>query len=297
MAKSNLEKQLEKMQKDAKKQAQEEKRMAIKKEIIERASSIVNGQPVINGLRIMDETSELVLESLLVIYKKNDNYQIKFSFEDLPKCVENAVPLELEKLTQYGMISGVNLLLGWGFLNILPPALTYFEKKNGAKTIGSSNEEDSIVKFDNKKVFIVHGHDDLAKIEMARTLEKAGFEAIILHEQPDSGKTIIEKIETFSNVAFAVVLYTECDLGRDKNVSVENEKYRARQNVVFEHGYLIGKLGRSNVEAFVKGEVETPGDISGVVYTPLDSNGAWKMRLARNMKAAGLDVDFNKWID
>lgn len=148
----------------------------------------------------------------------------------------------------------------------------------------------------NNKVFIVHGHDNAAKQETARTIEKMGFEAIILHEQADSGKTIIEKIETYTDVSFAVVLYTECDLGRAKNDSVENEHFRARQNVVFEHGYLIGKLGREKVCALVKGTVETPGDISGVVYTKMDSEGAWKLQMAKNMKAAGLYVDYNQLV-
>lgn len=146
----------------------------------------------------------------------------------------------------------------------------------------------------NQKVFIVHVHDNEAKAEMARILEKLGFEAIILHEQPNAGRTIIEKIAAYSDVAFAVVLYTECDLGRDKNIPVNEEKYRARQNVVFEHGYLIGKLGRKKVSAFVKGDVETPGDISGVVYTAMDKAGAWKQELVKEMNAVGLNVDFHK---
>ncbi len=144
------------------------------------------------------------------------------------------------------------------------------------------------------KVFIVHGHDQNAVLEMARTIEKWGFEAVILHEQPDLGLTIIEKIEKHTDVDYAVVLYTECDYGRSKEETVSEEKFRARQNVVFEHGYLIGKLGRNNVCAVVKGNVETPGDINGVVYTPMDSNGAWKMALAKNMKEAGIAIDMNK---
>lgn len=96
-------------------------------------------------------------------------------------------------------------------------------------------------------------------------------------------------------MAFAVILYTECDIGRDKESPVENEQYRARQNVVFEHGYLISKLGRDHVCALVKGDVETPGDISGVLYVPMNANGAWKMRLARNMQDVGLSVDMNKF--
>ena len=163
-------------------------------------------------------------------------------------------------------------------------------RKTSAQT--QNKREDSVLK--SNKIFIVHGHDNEAKQEMARVLEKAGFEAIILHEQPDAGLTIIEKIERYTDVAFAVVLYTECDLGRAKEESVESEKKRARQNVVFEHGYLIGKLGRSHVCALVKGDVETPGDISGVVYVKMDPEGAWKMKLGNNMKEAGLKVDLNK---
>lgn len=147
----------------------------------------------------------------------------------------------------------------------------------------------------SKKVFIVHGHDNEAILDVARTLEKDDFEAIILREQPDGGLTIIEKIEQYTDVDFAVVLYTQCDKGRAKAIPVEQERFRARQNVVFEHGYLIGKLGRNHVCALVKGDVETPGDISGVVYVPMDEHGAWKMRLARNMQDIGLPVDMNKF--
>lgn len=147
------------------------------------------------------------------------------------------------------------------------------------------------------KVFIVHGHDDAAKQEAARTIQTLDYKPIILHEQPDSGKTIIEKIESNADVAFAVVLYTECDKGRAKEEKIEQERFRARQNVVFEHGYLIGKLGREKVCALIKGNIETPGDITGVVYTKMDDSGAWKLRLVKNMQAAGLTVDANKLLN
>lgn len=146
----------------------------------------------------------------------------------------------------------------------------------------------------SNKVFIVHGHDDAAKQETARTLEKLGFEAIILHERADVGQTIIEKFENNSDVSFSVILYTECDLGRAKEASKDAERYRARQNVVFEHGFFVGKLGRDHVCALVKGDVEIPGDLSGIIYIPMDDGGAWKMSLAKNMKAVGLPVDMNK---
>lgn len=142
-----------------------------------------------------------------------------------------------------------------------------------------------------ERVFIVHGHDQLLKSEVARLIEKLGFEAVILHEQADGSDTIIEKLEEYSDVAFAVILYTGCDLGTtEDNKIVRN---RPRPNVIFEHGYFNGKLGRKRVNVLVKGDVERPGDISGIVYTEIDEEGAWKTKLVKNMKKAGLNVDAN----
>jgi predicted nucleotide-binding protein len=128
--------------------------------------------------------------------------------------------------------------------------------------VAANNNVSSSTKnnLNKDQVFIVHGHDDLAKIKTARFVEKLGLKPIILHEQASSGKTIIEKIEEYSNVGFGIVLYTQCDIGAKKG-NEANLQPRARQNVIFEHGYLIGKIGRQNVCALVKNEVETPNDI------------------------------------
>ncbi|MED0983716.1 TIR domain-containing protein [Bacillus paramycoides] len=147
--------------------------------------------------------------------------------------------------------------------------------------------------IDRTKVFIVHGHDDLAKTQASEFVRKLGLTPIILHQQASGGKTIIEKIESYSNVGFGIVLYTPCDLGS----KVGEEKHlspRARQNVVFEHGFLIGKIGRENVAALVKNTVETPNDISGVVYIPMKSEGNWELQLAKELKSSGYDIDLNK---
>jgi putative nucleotide-binding protein containing TIR-like domain len=147
--------------------------------------------------------------------------------------------------------------------------------------------------MDKSKVFIVHGHDNAAREAAARFVENLGFKAIILHEQASSGQTIIEKIEANSNVGFGIVLYTPCDLGASQKQK-DQLKARARQNVVFEHGYLIGKIGRENVCALVKGDIETPNDISGVVYIKMDEGDGWKLAVAKEMKKSGYDVDLNK---
>lgn len=154
------------------------------------------------------------------------------------------------------------------------------------------SENKDVKERDFSKIFIVHGQDEPAKEELARFIEKLGFEPIILHEQASLGMTIIEKIEYYSNVNFGIVLYTPCDLGAKKGD--DNLKPRARQNVVFEHGYLIGKLKRENVCALVKDNVETPNDISGIVYIPMDSNKAWKILVGKELQKAGYKVDLNK---
>jgi predicted nucleotide-binding protein len=142
------------------------------------------------------------------------------------------------------------------------------------------------------KVFLVHGHDESAKESTARFLEKLSLEAIILHEQPNAGRTIIEKVERYAEVAFAVVLLTPDDIG-GKQESEPVLKPRARQNVILELGYFLGRLDRTHVAALIKGDVEKPSDYDGVAYIPMDQAGAWKFELARELKAAGLNVDLN----
>lgn len=165
------------------------------------------------------------------------------------------------------------------------------ETINQVSEVKTSITQGTMMNKEKTKVFIVHGHDNETKQEVARFIESIGLETIILHERASRSMTIIEKIEHYSNEAnFAVILYTPCDKGRGATETNIPAKNRARQNVVFEHGYLMAKIGRENVCALVKGEVETPSDISGVVYTPLDLNGGWKIELIKELKACGYTV-------
>ena len=147
----------------------------------------------------------------------------------------------------------------------------------------------------SNKVFVIHGRDEGTKNMLARFLEKLGLKPVILHEQPNEGRTIIEKFEDHTKVGFAVVLLTPDDVGsfQDDNT---NLRPRARQNVIFEFGYFIGKLDRKRVCALVKGDVEKPSDYDGVLYIPLDNSDGWKMRLIKELKSAGFEVDANKAI-
>ena len=143
----------------------------------------------------------------------------------------------------------------------------------------------------SKKVFVVHGHDEGAREAVARYLEKLGLEAIILHERASQGRTIIEKIESHSDVGFAVVLLTPDDFGGRKG---EQQKDRARQNVLLELGYFVGKLGRSHVCALKRGDIELPSDFGGVAYVAYDEAGGWKRQLGGELEAAGFDIDWNQ---
>lgn len=146
---------------------------------------------------------------------------------------------------------------------------------------------------ERQKVFLVHGHDEAAWQGVARFLERLGLQAIILREQPDQGRTIIEKFEDYaSEVGFAVVLLTADDFGAA--LAVPQQAPRARQNVVFELGYFAGKLGRGRTCLLRKGEVEMPSDLYGVIYTEMDSTDGWKIKLARELKAAKLDFSPNR---
>lgn len=145
-------------------------------------------------------------------------------------------------------------------------------------------------------VFIVHGHDTTAKNGVARFVEKLGLEATILDEKPGGGRTIIEKFEDHaSNAGFAIVLLTPDDVGAAKDKQ-DNLNPRARQNVIFEMGYFVKGLGRGRVCAMSTEEVEFPSDLAGVEYIHLDSNGGWKWKLVREMKAAGLPVELKEVI-
>ncbi len=139
------------------------------------------------------------------------------------------------------------------------------------------------------RVFLVHGHDEAVRETVARFIERLGIEVIILHEQANGGRTIIEKIEHHSEVGMAVVLLTPDDVGSKIGGELEP---RVRQNVLLELGYFIGALGRDKVCAIKSGDVDIPTDFAGVVWTPM--SGDWKTALARELKVAGYEIDWNK---
>jgi len=170
----------------------------------------------------------------------------------------------------------------------------------------------------SKKVFIVHGHDEKIKNDIVNFLYCIGVDPLVLHEQPNLGKTIIEKLEHYSNFAkCAIIILTKDDHGgslgppqsaqiqrtspfpqskKETTIlrSIEKSHPRARQNVIFEFGYFVGKLGRNNVIALCDEDIEKPSDIDGVVYIKLDRNQEWKRGLMKDLLSAGIIIEKEK---
>lgn len=183
--------------------------------------------------------------------------------------------------------SGKKQLLN--LLNVIAEDLQLDTVINEPKKLADKSSPNS------NNVFIVHGHNEEMKLAVARTIEKLKLNPIILHEQPSKGKTIIEKFTDNSEVSFAVVLLSADDISYNKSEKPETAKYRARQNVIFELGYFIGKLGRDRVLALHEQEndFEIPSDYSGVLFVPFDKSGNWRFDLVKELKALGISVDAN----
>jgi predicted nucleotide-binding protein len=171
------------------------------------------------------------------------------------------------------------------------PVEDYFSdrtKNNSPIKTTSENNSNKI-----KKVFIVHGHDGEMKQEAANVLLRLKLEPVILHEQPDEGKTIIEKFEKHSDVDFAIILLSPDDFAYPKGASPSEGKHRARQNVIMELGYFIAKLGRNKVVTLYRqnDNFEIPSDYLGVLYKPYV--GDWKYKLVDEMKKIDPNIDKN----
>ena len=159
---------------------------------------------------------------------------------------------------------------------------------------GANTEVKQLQAQYSNRVFVVHGHDGGARDKIARFLERLGLEPIVLNEQPNLGRTLIEKFIDHSDVGFALVLLTPDDRGGPREEPYERQQFRARQNVLLELGFFIGRLGRERVCPLYTSGVEIPSDYEGVGFVPFDDSDGWQFQAAREMKAAGLPVDLNR---
>lgn len=166
-------------------------------------------------------------------------------------------------------------------------AIDYSEGR-GEESISPEGKQTSISDREPNRVFVVHGQNDDARIEVVRELNELGLEPIVLHEQPNMGRHLLTKfIEEAELVTFAVVLMTDDDVGGIKDKKL---KPRARQNVILELGYFLAHLGQPRVCALISPGLETPSDFDGIVYIHIDDGGTWKAELARELRAADMPI-------
>jgi predicted nucleotide-binding protein len=182
-------------------------------------------------------------------------------------------------------------------LSLLRQAAQRLEEDIAAAELTSAQDEvvtkAAVPRNSRAAVFVVHGHDEDCRKEVTQFLERLGFEAIVLNEQANRGRTVIEKIEAHSDVQFAVVLLTPDDVGGKATAELNP---RARQNVILELGYFIARLGRDKVCALKSGDLELPSDILGVVCVDLDDRKVWQGKFATELEGAGYEIDWKKMV-
>jgi len=145
-----------------------------------------------------------------------------------------------------------------------------------------------------RNIFIVHGRDHILRDKLCAILEKMDFHAIVLDRQPSQSLTIIEKLErNVNNIGFCFILYTPDDYGGLKG---ENEMARARQNVIFEHGLLVGLLGRERTCAIIQNEIEIPSDLKGIIYERISDVEKESLTIAKILKNANYEIDLMKLV-
>jgi predicted nucleotide-binding protein len=155
---------------------------------------------------------------------------------------------------------------------------------------GSGHATDRLRADAPTSVFIVHGHDEVARLKVQNFLHKLRLDPIVLHDERNQGRAIIEKLEREAQRAqFAIVLLSPDDKGCRRADDTFNP--RARQNIIFEWGLFVGLLGRDKVCALCTGSVEMPSDVNGIAWESME--GHWEARVAKEMQAAGLRVDLN----
>lgn len=195
-----------------------------------------------------------------------------------------------ERLPSAGMVTedDVAEALGEGSM---PPALS--------TAVASSGSNDAVPttatpRSSTAPIFVVHGQDHVLLHQAVRILERASSrEVVVLHEQANAGRTLLEKFEAHASAAsYAVVLLTPDDRGGARDQ--DHQLARARQNVIFELGFFFGRLGRNRLAVLLAPSLEQPSDIAGLVYIAVDASGAWKYALARELDASGIAVAFDQ---
>lgn len=245
-------------------------------ENMEKENATLVDQP----LRMNAKQRKLIADYAQIKQKTSGNMAITIQAEEYPRYKDT-----LDYMLEYEYITKIDVDFGTNHLYFKQPSFDSFAEIVMTQEM---EEEPMVTEYSNKKVFIVHGHDEQLLQEVELMIHRIGLQPIILKNEASGGRTVIEKIERYTDVGFGIVLYTACDEGRVKGAT--NFNRRARQNVVFEHGYLCAKLSRSRVVALNDSGIEVPSDLAGVVYISREASD-WKSQIMREMREAGLEFD------
>jgi predicted nucleotide-binding protein len=146
-----------------------------------------------------------------------------------------------------------------------------------------------------ENILLIHGRDEAAKESVSKFIEALGLRVFIPHKQPNGGRGILEKFGESSAIHFAIILLTPGEIAALQNRPEAKQTFIS-PNVMFEFGYLLGKLGHGRVCVLYDEGGEIPLDASNIMYIPLDSRGGWRLLVAKEIKQAGIDIDLNKAI-
>jgi predicted nucleotide-binding protein len=229
------------------------------------------------------------------VLEKNRRKNLQVSLEMLNICIEQTINKDLSKPDKVEMIEIIDTSEPQK-----PSPKRYPEEEKSefppfkeSPKVESRKWGESTETAKRKKVFIIHGEDEEKKEAVVRFLRKLDLEPVILHDQGGHGKSLIEKFEQFAEYAFAIFILTGDDFGYPKGQPGESQP-RPKQNVIFELGFLIGRLKRNLICALYEEGLELPSDYQGAVFIPFDDGGLWKLLIARAMKMANVEIDLNK---
>jgi predicted nucleotide-binding protein len=154
-------------------------------------------------------------------------------------------------------------------------------------------KEKTMEKTSIPKVFVITGKDEKKKAAVASFLTSLGVEPVIPQEDNGYKTNLVEKLGKNSEVAFAIILLVGDEIGYPKE-KPEESRPRANQKVIFELGFLMGRLPQNLVCALYEEGLDLPAEYQGNVFIPFDGGGIWKLLTARAMKMAHVDIDMNK---
>jgi predicted nucleotide-binding protein len=151
-----------------------------------------------------------------------------------------------------------------------------------------------------RKVLLAHGRDDRWAQAVAHLLEQAGsHELTILDQRAEQRAELLEDAgDQRAAPRYAVVLLTADDIGGRRLESAEEPYFapRARQDVVFEMGFLAAALTPACVCVLYEEGVELPCELDEISHVRLDLAGTWQPKLLMKLRRAGFDYDLNRLV-